>query len=689
MLKKLSHLFTTLPLLILIISIIAFSTMEKMHSQVLSLGESNWEGYSELRLVPEKPVCETEAAPKAVDEATKGEETDLLGGDDDEFDLDALFGEEEEEASEEAAAAAAALCAQKIANYERVMKARESASLRKFVAIESGIGKIARESTNWGREFLVFVFLFAALATTLRRQHLALRSPQKRLSDRISQGVQLGSNLLVVLSFYLYYQQDLASGVAHVSQLPIYWMAAFGLMALANIALLLRPLKNKEKSSPLDIALGIPLYTFMGYISAFYFFAVEGHGSGLAIYMSQITEHASLYINVALYVFSGMMLKNTNIADKFFALIRPWKLSPELFIFIIVIASAIPTAYSGASGIFVIAAGAIIYREFRRAHIRPALAQAATALSGSMGIVLSPCLLIVIIAALNKDVTTSELFGAGINVFILNIVILAAVLFAMRNARISAESPKIALPAMGRASVELLPYIAIATLTLLFFKYIVGASFDEYSAPVLLPFILVVLLIYDRIVARRAFKRERATADEDAKPSEVFGIARALHESASSTGIHAGALLSLMTLSICIGGIIDRANLNALLPQHFSSPFLAMALLFVILVIIGMIMDPYGAVILVSASLTQIAYANGISPLHFWLTVLCAFELGYLTPPVALNQLLIRQIIGEQEFGPSDPKHSFWRRNERFLFPVVVKALVLLLVAFVPLFLKA
>ena len=45
---------------------------------------------------------------------------------------------------------------------------------------------------------------------------------------------------------------------------------------------------------------------------------------------------------------------------------------------------------------------------------------------------------------------------------------------------------------------------------------------------------------------------------------------------------------------------------------------------------------------------TAIAYANNIDPLHFWMMVLVAFELGYLLPPVAINQLLTRQVIGEE-----------------------------------------
>ena len=781
-LKKLSVWLTTIPLAFLLIGIIVCSTVGDLHSTLLKVGEFNWTGYSELRQPAERPDCDVAGAPSPAPDEAQGDSAD-----DEDALLDDLFGGAEEEVSADAREAAQAVCAEKIAKYEDIVKRQDDTGLRIFVSIEQAIGDFVANARAFDRHFLVLVFIFCGLATTLQRQHLGLRSPTSRKGDRLSQVVQAIGNIIIVASFAVYYQLDLKSGVEHVSNIPIFWMIAFGLMALANIWLAAHPISdavpsNAEKSSGHreDIAesskesvkvaesskasenasvseesskesvkaeetskesvkaeetskgsvkvaesskesenaavseetstesakaedsskgssqtphkeglggllLGIPLYAYMAILCGLYFLVFEQHFAGVATYMNQMTEHANLYTNVALYVFCGMMLKNTDIADKFLAILRPFKLSPELLVFVIVLLSALPTAYSGASGIFVIAAGAIIYRELKQTKTRDGLALAGTAMSGSMGIVLSPCLLVVIVAALNNNVTTDELFSAGLSVFFVNIFVFAIVLFTTKQGRISFENPIKAMPEVGRAIVGVLPYIAIGAAVLLFMRYGFGAAFDEYKAPVLLPFMLLVLLVYDRTMARRAWHR---MPEAERPKTAPHGIGRSLFDSVNSTSIHSGGLLSLMTLSVCIGGIIDRANLNALLPQHFSSPFIAMALLFVILVTIGMIMDPYGAVILVSATLTQIAASNGIAPIHFWVTVLCAFELGYLTPPVALNQLLTRQVVGESAYAyerATDRPKNFWYRHERILLPVAVKGIVLLLVAFMPL----
>ena len=61
----------------------------------------------------------------------------------------------------------------------------------------------------------------------------------------------------------------------------------------------------------------------------------------------------------------------------------------EMLAVIAVAVSAVPTAYTGGSGIFVIAVGSLVYLEVRRAGARRQLALAATAMSGSLGVVLS------------------------------------------------------------------------------------------------------------------------------------------------------------------------------------------------------------------------------------------------------------------------------------------------------------
>ena len=145
-------------------------------------------------------------------------------------------------------------------------------------------------------------------------------------------------------------------------------------------------------------------------------------------------------------------------------------------------------------------------------------------------------------------------------------------------------------------------------------------------------------------------------------------------------------LLLLIGCSICLGGMIERSGVVELFPSSFESVWTAMALLVVALVIMGMIMEAFGAVILVSQTLAMVAYQAGIDPIHFWMVTLVAFELGYLSPPVALNHLLARQVVGEKEvLAAQVTDGTFYQRHEKILMPIITMGSALLIVAFGPL----
>ncbi|MEK9712679.1 MAG: TRAP transporter large permease subunit, partial [Thalassolituus sp.] len=331
-----------------------------------------------------------------------------------------------------------------------------------------------------------------------------------------------------------------------------------------------------------------------------------------------------------------------------------------------------------------IAVGSLVYLEVRRAGARRQLALAATAMSGSLGVVLRPCLLVVIVAALNNEVTTDQLFGWGVKVFMLTTALFAFYAFITSKKETTGDSSNgINLAAFLPALKPLIPYVLLIAGTLFAYALLLDAYLDEFSAPVILPVLLVVILAYERISGRSP----RNTGEEE-KPT-VFST---LKSSTAESTVHIGALLLLMGTTMTIGGVIERAELMQMLPTEFGSVWMAMLVLITILVLIGMIMDPYGAVLLVSVTIAGIAYKAGIDPIHFWMVTLVAFELGYLSPPVALNHLLTRQVVGEEEIRLSKLEvvgENFWYRNEKILLPLVTMATALLIVAFGPLLYQA
>jgi TRAP-type C4-dicarboxylate transport system permease large subunit/ketosteroid isomerase-like protein len=363
-------------------------------------------------------------------------------------------------------------------------------------------------------------------------------------------------------------------------------------------------------------------------------------------------------------------------------ILRPWKLPPEVFTYIVLLAAAVPTAYTGASGVFVIAAGAIVYKEVLAVGARRHFALAATAMSGSLGVVLRPCLLIVVIAALNKEVTTSELYGWGLFVFILTSTVFMIIALLKAEGRVTERAKaKEALPQSLRALVPVSPYILIMLLVVYGYEYLLDTKLDEFTAPVMLPVIMLFVIIFDKL--RGGPTKVGGDTQADKKKNE--GLEMAVRSATTETIGHIGALIMLMALSISVGGMIERSGIMEVVPAEMGSVWMALTIFMLLMIFIGMVMDPFGAVILVSATVAPIAYSNGIHPVHFWMIVITAFELGYLSPPVALNQLLARQVVGEAEMDKAaeeTKEKAFYYRYERWLLPVYTLMVGLLIVTY-------
>ena len=676
-------------------------------------------------LFDDPPAAAPASAPAAPASAADGDDVDALFDDDDApapgngapanaaagddgDDVDALF--DDDPTPKPAAGGAAAMsparqslmaalagCEARHAEHRDVL-ARRTDGVVQFRQIESVVEQLRDLGIGYQRHLLVLLFLLCALTATALRGHIALRPPHTRWEHRTSELAQIAVATLLTLSVWKHKSIDEASGI-DVQNPELYWMWVIGFVGMAALSVfnLLRVPKDAPTGFGPRVFLSVPLYCTMGLIAGAWFLLGEDHPAGLSIYLTKITEFAKLYLQVGLYVWIGMLLKRTRLAELAFDLVRPFKLPPELLAFVVVVAAALPTAYSGASGIFVIAVGAVIYDELRRAGARRQLALAATAMSGSLGVVLNPCLLVVIVASLNKQVTTDQLFGWGFKVFLLTSILFFVASLLSRQGPIKVKVTREVWPQVGAAVKRLVPYVLIAGAIIAFDGLVLKVTLDENNAAILLPVILLALLIFDSRSSKKAARKAAAdpasvsgTDAPDAGPAQAapVGFFRLLEQATTETTGHIGALLALMGLSICLGGIVERADLMANVPETFGSVYTAMGMLVGVLVIIGMTMDPYGAVILVSATIADVAYRNGIDPVHFWMVVLVAFELGYLTPPVALNHLLTRQVVGEHEVDEGEAEtvgRSFWARHERVALPVAVMGVALLMVAFGPL----
>ena len=661
---------SSLPVFLLLITIVFAGNGQKIHAQLLKAGESIWHDYFTLRGDIPIPACN--ANPDIELELNKlATETDKL----DDLFANQPFDREQARISLEGARQ---LCLKKH-QLTQQNRARITSAVIIFRSLETSVAAISIFAFKNDRFILALMVFICAITCAIRQRHIAFRSVTTLLDNRIACTAQLSGNLILVISAWVY-RNSVYQSSAVVDHPEIYPTVIIGFLALCavNLYQLAKPRQGIKPGGKLLNALAtIPLYTWMAIASGSYFFLIEGNAAGLAIFFSLLFDQASLFLNIGLYIWVGMLLAQTCLGELVFYILRPWNMSPELLAFVAIVIMAVPTAYTGASGIIIIAMGATVYKELRRVGARRQLALATTAMTGSVAVVLRPCLLVVMIAALNKEVVTDQLFSWGLKTFMTSIVVFFLVmLISRREKNLIAPLPN-ALKSSLKMLVSLLPYASITLSIVLGYIYLLNAYLDEFSAPVILPVIILSLVIYEKLFAYNPLV--------DRREQKIHNLEYEIRFATSESTIHIGALLMLMALSFVLGGVIERSELLNALPEYFGSIWMTLGFLIVVLVGIGALMDPYGAVVLDTGTVAQIAYKNGINPIHFWMMALVAFEVGYLSPPVALNQLLSKQAVGQKEVAKGALEgDSFWYRHEKTLLPLVTMGTTLLLVAIVP-----
>lgn len=670
--NKLSKGLSISVLLLLLLTVLA-GTSENINAQLLKLGVSIWDNYFILRGETPSPTCDPNLN---IEDRLKELETRFKLENkgfslvEDEFD---------KESSRISLIKQLKVCQKKHHNAE-IFAQEYSTSVAMFASLESAFAKISLFSINHQKTILILLLMLCANYATWRTEHIAFRSIHSNMDHVVSYSAQFMAAASLSLSSLYFFIGSYSSGTK-LSSPQLLIILSLGSAIMAGISfyrLVTAPSSLTQNKQIFHSLLTVPIHTWMLLAAAYHFLINEQHLPGIAVYFTQIFHLTNLHLSIALYIWVGMLLKETLLPAKLFAVFTPWKLPPELLACVAIILMAVPTAYTGASGIIIIAMGAVAYQELRRIGTRRQLALAVTAMTGSSGVVLRPCLLVVGIAILNKEVLSDELFYWGSRVFMLTLLVFCFFVLLTKQSSLKMPSLSESLkPSLNQAK-ALFPYALIFFAFMLVFGFFLNSYLDEFSAPILLPIILIGIVLYEHKVRLR----EQSGTIPPIKLTATFD------KSVRHSAVQIGALLMLMACSFTVGGIIERSGGSISFPEGFDSTILAMLAIVVFLVFIGMIMDPFGALILVSGIVAPVAYQQGIEPIHFWMTCLVAFELGYLTPPVSLNHLLTKQVVGSEEVELALKEgHNFYYRHERILLPLLVMSTTLIIVAFGPLIL--
>ena len=102
-----------------------------------------------------------------------------------------------------------------------------------------------------------------------------------------------------------------------------------------------------------------------------------------------------------------------------------------------------------------------------------------------------------------------------------------------------------------------------------------------------------------------------------------------------------GAILLILGVALALSNwLVDQevpSRLFEFLQEHVDSPLAFLLLLNLFLLVVGMLLDVFSAVVILVPLLVPVALGYGIDPIHLGIILLANLQLGYFTPPVGMN----------------------------------------------------
>jgi len=318
---------------------------------------------------------------------------------------------------------------------------------------------------------------------------------------------------------------------------------------------------------------------------------------------------------IPLFTFAGYLLSESNAPRRLVRLtgaILGWM--PGGLALVALAACAVFTAFTGASGVTIIALGAILYPALQHDNYPDNFNLGLVTTSGSLGLLFAPSLPLILYGVI-AEVSIDDLFRAGILPGMLMLVLLGGYsLWIGRGNRqaLKSFSFRELAAAVSESKWEIpLPIVVLGGI------YSGKFAVSEAAAITALYVLIVEVFILREIPLR--------------------DLPRVMRESMLLVG---GILIILGVSLASTNYMIDAGvpqQILAYVAELVSSQASFLFLLFIFLLILGAILDIFSAIVLVVPLILPIAAQYGVNEVHLGIVFLAAMQLGYLTPPVGLN----------------------------------------------------
>ena len=360
--------------------------------------------------------------------------------------------------------------------------------------------------------------------------------------------------------------------------------------------------------------LGAPLFTIIASSAMVGLTSEETDLMSLVIDVLGLGE-LDFLVAIPLFTFAGYLLSESDAPKRLVRMtgsLLGWM--PGGLAVVALAACAFFTAFTGGSGVTIIALGAILYPALQHDGYSDRFNLGLITSSGSLGLLFAPSLPIILYGVVS-EVPIGDLFLAGILPGMLMLMMLSGYsMWVNRHIRkpLSSFSGKEILGAIRESIWEIpLPFVVLGGI---YSGFLVVSE----AAAITALYVFIVEVVVHREIPWRELPR----------------IMR-------SSMVLVGGILIILGVSMASTNYMISAGIPQMLLEWVStlvsSQVTFLLLLLVFLLILGAILDIFSAIVLVVPLILPIAAGFDVHPVHLGIVFLAAMELGYLTPPVGLN----------------------------------------------------
>ncbi len=361
--------------------------------------------------------------------------------------------------------------------------------------------------------------------------------------------------------------------------------------------------------------MGTPIFIIMGLFALVAFTFAEISPMAVIVEIYRLSAAPTL-LTIPLFTFAGYMMAESKSPQRLLRVAQAaivWL--PGGVAIVSLVICAFFTAFTGASGVTIIALGGLLYPILTKEGYSEKFSLGLITTSGSLGLLFPPSLPIILYGLVAK-VDIDKLFRAGIVPGILLIVILS--LWAIKNGNFKkGVSHKFSLKELGAAAWGARFEIPLPVLVL------VGIYGGFTTASEAAVFTALYVLIMECFLYR------------DLK---IFSdIPEIIKECMTLVG-------AIMLILCCALGmtnyLVDEEvpmKILNLMREFISNKYTFLMCLNVFLLVVGCLMDIFSAIVVVVPLIVPIANEFGVNPIHLAMIFLTNLEIGYITPPVGIN----------------------------------------------------